>query len=829
MIKRKVFDGLSLGILALNLMLFLHYAFVVLFNKIVPVPTFGLYEGVGLYFNEHKIHELLVYAMDVVSLFVLFGAYVFRTDALKAVMRKMFGRMYLHALRSMGGAALLVLLSVLLPLALCFIGSQDSVDSFWARLAGQSLVLTGWWFAYGIDRKKTVERKGGRKPESGRYSNTVGWILLLVCYGQLVSLVYEPLVHRPRIINEYYAIPEQTVLDGKYVDNTDYLRQSIKSPIFYKYDVASGDVTSNIVKSDSSDKGFVFPHKSALTDLSTDQIFYDKRDGSCAFNMKKPLDGLLWIDDAAAFRVLSVLAERNQKMEAKDFPPSLDEFLGKNKYELHQQVLSRFMIHHHNFVLSPVNELSLGKNVKEVGAQYGLGSALIFNQILQHTGGVTLQGWLKLCYLFYLVYFALFILIVYRVSNSIPLTSFVFMLSMAVINMRGYDIVLMPPGESPWRHMLDVLVMYSVYRYQKHQQAAWYVVAGLLAVLSVYINPQVGVMILIAYAASMALHTVFEKKRYGLVLAWIIIVLAAGFSVYLLSSSRDQLGEYYLKGVVGVKILYNYIILEVALILVGYYMLYRVMQRSDVKVYLPLMYLFFYSQALLFYVAWHFDVNGITSRFFIYILTYALLAYYSGFAQWLSGRAGGTIAKAMLTLAIVYYGVSIAKVYGQMNAYSSIFENHKSYNWNFDRAKIESTMDPVYFEQSVKLINTYSAGHKGIYIISKYDNILPFLSGRYSEMPFHDLSWYLITDKEVEEVVNRIRTARPEYLYVDTDIYRNYNNDIIDNRIPQIGYLSTESTWRVQRLKLLNKVYEAVQGDYALKERGSLITVYQKK
>jgi hypothetical protein len=824
MIERRKSVGFGLVILTFNLMLLLHYAFVLLLNKYIAEPSFALYEGVGLFFNKNKIHELMVYSMDVVALFCLFSSYMLRKDLIEKILKKGFDRMYICFHRSISGALVVVLLFVVLPLVNGIFGSQNSMASFYARFAGQALLLVVLWFSYFNLRENrfVISRFDWLN------SNVVGILLLVICYAQLVSLVYDPLVHRPKLVNEYYAIPEQTMLEGKYVDNTKYLRRSIKSPVFYKYDVMAGDANSNVLKADGDYRGIVFHHISALGDLTADQLFHDKRDGSLAFNMSKPLDGMLWIEDPAAYKLITELSERNLAMQANDYPASLDEFLSKNKYELHQQVLSRFMLHHHNFVLSPVNELSLGKKFNEVGAQYGLGGAVIIKQILQFAGGVTLHGWLRLCYLFYLLYFALFILIVFSISRNILLTAIVFMLSMTVINYRGYDIILMPPGESPWRHMFDIVVMYMLYKYQNRQHIAWYVLAGLISVLSVYINPQIGMMILLAYVASTTLQSLVEKKRIAIVFSWSAIIAIAALLITFIYSSHDQLGAYYLKGVVGIRILYISIAVQVLIMLLGYVMLYRVMRLLNKGKSLAMMFLLFYCQALLFYVAWHFDVNGITSRFFIYTLTYVLLAYYSGFWEWLSIRTGGIAPKAIMVLVILFYGLSVGNVFGQMRKYQAIFKDHKSYDWNFERAKITSTINPIFFQESVKMIDKYSRGVRGIYIISKYDNILPFVSCRYSEMPFQDLSWFLITEKEVADTVTHIKKGDPEYLYVDTDIYRNFNNDIIDERIPEIGRLSKESIWRVQRLKLLNRVYEGVADDYTLKEQGVLISVYKK-
>jgi hypothetical protein len=69
------------------------------------------------------------------------------------------------------------------------------------------------------------------------------------------------------------------------------------------------------------------------------------------------------------------------------------------------------------------------------------------------------------------------------------------------------------------------------------------------------------------------------------------------------------------------------------------------------------------------------------------------------------------------------------------------------------------------------VIEKYSAdARRGIFIISKYDNFLPFISGHYSLMPHCELPYWLITENEIRRAVYAIREGRPEYVFVDTDI-----------------------------------------------------------
>ena len=104
-----------------------------------------------------------------------------------------------------------------------------------------------------------------------------------------------------------------------------------------------------------------------------------------------------------------------------------------------------------------------------------------------------------------------------------------------------------------------------------------------------------------------------------------------------------------------------------------------------------------------------------------------------------------------MALSVVYIP-GLLSYYATRQEYEEIFVTHKTYNWNLEKAKFRSTMDPEYFVDSVSLIQTYAPSHNGIHIISKYDNFLPFLAKKYSAMPFFDLQWFLLTAKEVNRL-----------------------------------------------------------------------------
>ena len=167
--------------------------------------------------------------------------------------------------------------------------------------------------------------------------------------------------------------------------------------------------------------------------------------------------------------------------------------------------------------------------------------------------------------------------------------------------------------------------------------------------------------------------------------------------------------------------------------------------------------------------------------------------------------------------------------YTTKSEYEEVFATHRTYEWNLERAQFRSTMNPKDFLDSVSLIQQYANSENGIYIISKYDNVLPFLAKKYSAMPFFDVQWVLLTEHEVNLCIERIKAMKPPHLFVDTDIERNLNGEIIRIPIPRLGDLGYEPLSRVQRLNLLKDVFAAVKDDYELEMSSGLLAVYKRK
>lgn len=522
--------------------------------------------------------------------------------------------------------------------------------------------------------------------------------------------------------------------------------------------------------------------------------------------------------------------KKNQYMQVIFDTNLTKEWYQSNAFEAHWQILSRYMIHHNSFMFIPIDQFLHSHEIGKINAQYGLGSAWLFSKFFSQIGDVSFDGWLKVSYVFYYIYFGLYIFIVFMITRSWVWTAAIFLLSIALVNNRGYDFLLLSPGESPWRHCLDIVVVYSLFLYGETKKLIYYLLALTLSIIATVINPQIGIMIFMATALSGLFLAYREEDRMKTITITTLFALVITVITFIVTSSISSLTQYYLDGVIGFSINFWQMFIILFIIAIGYMLLWKIVKDRLSFNYIFLIFLFIYSQELIVYIIWHFNSDGLRSRAFIYVLTVALLLlpYRRVFSDNFKKRFTVVIFSI---IGIVYVDSVVFVIKGQNN-YEMIFKRHKVYDWDLDRAQIVSTMDPRYFKNSISLIQKYSRVDEGIYIISEYDNFLPFLAHRYSNMPFFDLKWYLMTPKELEECKELLWTRRPKYLFVDTALDRDRGQEVMNKNLPMsIDYMyhHGEAIWRAGRLELLYSIFRDVEKQYDLVEQGALISVYKKK
>jgi hypothetical protein len=306
-------------------------------------------------------------------------------------------------------------------------------------------------------------------------------------------------------------------------------------------------------------------------------------------------------------------------------------------------------------------------------------------------------------------------------------------------------------------------------------------------------------------------------------------LIAAGSGIALAMwhpGGRDDLSFYYLEGLCGfptrLAIIIPFIALNgaIAWLLQAYWRSLGQHERYG------LMLLTFYSQLMFIYYIW----GGSRFHLLNYCAIFAMTTLYLvqltiAHVDWAGFRKTqilGSLKLASLALLLV----ASANFVWQECAYRSIFKDHRTYVWELPRARIVTTMPEKPFADAASLIDRYSS-QAGIAILSEYDIFLPFLAGRYSDLPYPDLQWYVMSDVEKQQIVDQLRRDRPRYLFADRDLMRELSYEVINCHVPLLGVLQAESILRVRRLRVIQDIFREVSADYQQVDAGGLLAVWE--
>ncbi|MCX5786128.1 MAG: hypothetical protein NTX59_10610 [Elusimicrobia bacterium] len=605
-------------------------------------------------------------------------------------------------------------------------------------------------------------------------------------------LMVEPLrlfVGPVPLMNEYPEISSETRLDGLYVKNSDFL--------------------------------------SKLPELSRDLKLHEKIPG------EEGLDFLIKLKKPEIQAWGNALASGSPVNYSKLL--SLQAFVKANALEYEHQVMGRGQINHIGYILNPVNEYDLGKPLTKTYMQYGVGNTLLFKRTMQAFGGVSIANYYK-CYLYYFVYYAIFLAMLIYVFRDITYVLCGFSAVAFMHFSYNYIAFVLAPGIIPTIHFFDAALILALAAFLRNR-SRWGCVlfSGLLVACAIFLNRQFGGMLAVSWVAAMAVYGL-ENKAGSLKYLWLLLpLLVTALAVWLTGGgSGDGAGgilKSYFYGFFSWPPKTIVVAFTMAYIVLSYLFLIRIREnRSDAK-YLYL-FSFFYSQGLFVYFYWSGLLNHLPLLFpfiTLQLLFAALLIEKKGFGggeqlwKWVYNVKPAAVLFSVLLVAVsaLYFYLAPA---GQKEFYDN-FKTHKCYNWTFKNAKLVSTINPDLFSGAVALIQKYSEG-KGIYIISKYDNILPFLSGRYSLMPHFEMPWYMISDKLGDEVFAKLESMKPEYLFADSDM--NAANPDPWAAVYALPLLKTERPARAGRLMELRELFNKEAPNYKLVEAGSLMSVYRR-
>jgi hypothetical protein len=685
-------------------------------------------------------------------------------------------------------------------------------------------------------------------------------VLLFILSAQFIHM-FLPFVTSPlHVMNSFLDIPEHTFLNSSINPSNNEIFKNIlvddrpkdkkscfENIAFINDHFLFGNVNRYSIQSDGKRDPYPKPgsYVSSLNEpkydflqdqSQNDSLLYYFNNRIQAFTaISKFPDGFaqasIFIPDYVQRKEIRSVVESTNRMEKylkkRVLSAAEKEFMRANIFEIHWQILNRWAIHHHNFVLGPINEYNLGKSLKDLCMQYGFFSVIVGKTVLNAMGGITFSNYFTALYSIYYLYYALLIAVSFVIFRNIRYVLLSATLFFATLNAIGFHFLYISPGLNPIRHFFDVFVILFLFLYSRHNRLIYIYLAVAFGLIGILNNAQIGLFCYLALLVTYVVKNIFEKQMsiYTYVHAIIFSVLGGLIYLYASKIGNPGISPYYLMGLLGFP--NKFIVLIAICCAFIYYLLFLIAKKDHKSVFLPF-FLFIYSQGLLFYFVWGTTVYHFLNFACIYVLFLISILHLLVNHSLILKMNQRYIINILLICSMLFYLKSTVNYYHERAEYDSIFRSHIEYDWVFEKMRIKSTMPPQFFSNSRDLIHKYSSD-SGIYIISKYDSVLPFLSDRYSRMPFFELSYFLVTPKEIRECIYLLEKDKPEYLYVDTDIDRHFNVDIISPNVPVLGYLHEESVWRVQRLNLLKEIFNAVRNNYEPVEEGSLITVYRRK
>jgi len=520
---------------------------------------------------------------------------------------------------------------------------------------------------------------------------------------------------------------------------------------------------------------------------------------------------------------------------------TLKQFWLANAIEFTHQDMARGQINHIVHILNPINAYKLGKPLQYTYIQYGLGNTFLMKWVMELFGGVSLHAYYK-TYLLYIVYLFLFLILLFSLfRESIYIAGAFTGLTLCFLLM-GYIAYVIAPGIIPSIHLMDAPAIIFLIAFFRRKNPLYFVLASLSGILGIIINGQFGISLFAALFVATSLF-IFENKSGLPRLFWfisLILAACAGLAAW----KYSQVGmisntfPYFLAGLFSWPAP-NYIIgLTILYLVISYAFTFLLREsRSDLKYIFVC--LFCYCQAILLYFYW----SGIINHLFPILPFFSLQLFLMlRIARETFSRTPsvweGRIQRIVVTVTMIFMimiPLAAYPFYKQKNAFYNSFAEHKCYTWTFDRASLITTIPTEIIQESVFLIRKYSNAEKPeVFILSKYDNLIPFLAHRYSAAPFFDVSSYLFSKKEFNLTVETIRNGKPKYLFVDTNI--DQSQDLLSvlhkykSLLPKYSLSNgQESTARMGRYEALRAIFDEFRLNYEKIEHGRLISVYKRK
>ena len=477
------------------------------------------------------------------------------------------------------------------------------------------------------------------------------------------------------------------------------------------------------------------------------------------------------------------------------------------------KILEGFFFHHHMSVLLPVYYLEIGadRNIHQYGilTSYFIFflSNKIFNQISINSYFYIIHSFLPIFSLG-LMFLGLKI---YKDKYISTLFVLIFILSYILLGFLNFYLT---PTISPIRQMFIPVIIFYIYKvfHDGEQKNLKYLYLFILLQSFIFIELSVFVI------TSIIIQLLLEKKTYGVKKIHIanFIVLTIVICIFMFNNFNED--NYFSN--------FNFIflgpiisILDLAIItaLLSICMYIVTSSLSNFKSHLFIKIISGYSLLTLFYYIWNPAYNHLAP--ILYPFTFIILFFIDRFV--ISKKFSTTLV--ILSLVTIFnLSFAIKNYYSEKDIfYNSLTEYLQNYSINFDKKiDMKTTMDPIYINDSCRLINKYS---KSMYInmISIHDSYIPFMCNK-ANAKYDQLIINMVNPKIKVEVYNYFKNQ--DIIFVDNILIKRNSKVYYDDYM-----FAEEFQIKTNAIDRAKDVLEDLQKDnFTLIEKGKLISIYKK-
>lgn len=631
-----------------------------------------------------------------------------------------------------------------------------------------------------------------------------------------------------KLMNEFKNIDEETLVDGKFVKNSEYMKQNLifepQKSSMYQYN-SYNDIISKCKSISSGCKYSVIHGDAHNSQFAT---LYNMDRNITKFDALINSNGNVSNDDAAITWGVYPLFWANSLDKLREKV----DFIANNLYEQQTQLIGRYFWHEVPFMLNAINELDLSRDKAEIFSQYGFLSAYVVKFIMQSLGGINVANFDKAKNIINLIYYIISIaFIILFTKNYFIRFIFIILFSVYFFSV-GFHSYHFAPTHIYIRHFFDFMIILALFWTMKisKNRLCFVISTFVLGIISILLINDFGKLLFLAIVGTFIIDYVLEFIEYQKVHLKEIFIFISFIALSIIAFIKYPLMDnpstkYFLDGFYSLPIsmlIYMLLLFAISLLWLGLIWFYVELKRSNYL--LSYIFLLFYTEFLCVLFVWKGNFDNI--NFAIIALPMLILFHF------IVKRIRNILYIIIAPILIFAYAKYCYEYISQMTLYENTFATHRNYKWDHERAGgIITTYSFERFDDALRLINKYSKNSNELYMISKYDNILQFFSKKYSGLKYFELKSFIVTNDEYNEVLDLIN-SKADILYVDTDIFNVYYKELKERRFFDVynnQWLPNDVMRRIIQLKILLNLFDDVRDKYELVERGKLIDVYKRK